>query len=157
MSRSMASPPRFGPSSRMTFVSSLHPCKLPGSNQLGQNGVGSLGSPNNTYSLSPPSSATAPLTRQLLELLQLLRHTPNLVNRSQAGWSTSSFLIYSVDKLIHQVSLLLQRFLEVSYGADKSAGFGVRKLSFYSCLTCCMTAISRLTSPSISFPIWKMG
>ena len=44
MSRSMASPRHFGPSSGMTFVSFLHPFKLPGSNQLGQNGVRSLGS-----------------------------------------------------------------------------------------------------------------
>ena len=78
------------------------PSTHPGSNQLGQNDVGSLGSPSNTYSLSLSSSDSVPLIRQLLELVYscLLQHTPNLESYPQTGLPISSFLICSIVKII---------------------------------------------------------
>ena len=93
MSRSMAHPGHFEPSSELTFVSSF---------QLGQNDVGSLGSPSNAYSLSLSSSDSVPLIRQLRELVHscLLQHIPNLESYPQNGLSISSFLICSIVKII---------------------------------------------------------
>lgn len=88
MSRRMASPRHFGPSSRMTSVSSLHPFHTA---RFQPTGSEWLGSPNNTYSPSLPPSASVPLTRQLLELLHLvLQYTPNLDSHPQNGSSISN-------------------------------------------------------------------